>query len=148
MFKNPSLIAMIVLFFLGTFFLFFQHMPRGIIPSSTPSVSEGMLLDPNNVNGMALVYNGLPYTLNLKQQMQMIDFINHSNSFEGRFLPEKNLGFDSLSIYLFGDKEGLNLVPIVYFKNNLIFQIPKLKEGAFIEESEGKLKALISSLHD
>ena len=144
MLKN-STIALLALFLLAIGVIFFQNASRFLTGVSfTSPMSE---FNANDISGSQLVYKGTPYTLSLKQQMEVLDVINQAVPFEGRFQADKNVGFDKITFFSFG-KNNINLIPIIYIKNKLVFQIPGTQNEYLIEESEGKLRNLIINSYD
>ncbi len=83
-----------------------------------------LLLDPDDVRGMVVVHQGVPYTLNFRQQN---DIVKEINSFEEVSSEEKRdegkpLPFDRLIIYHFdtpndvvtGKKGGDNIIELTF----------------------------------
>ena len=104
----------------------------------------------NHVRGMAVKANQLLYTLNFKQQNQVIDILNRSVRVVGvkpgkRQRPE----IENIVIYQFDGKPDLVINPIAYVDKNLVFTVPEWEqEGYLMELSGGNLQNLLSTTFD
>jgi hypothetical protein len=104
----------------------------------------------NNVRGMAVVHNQLPYTLNFDQQNAIVDIINRSVRVVG-VKPGKRQkpDIEQLIVYQFDDQPDLVIEPIAYVDQNLVFSVPQWEtKGYFMELSDGGLYNLLSTTYD
>jgi hypothetical protein len=107
-------------------------------------------LQSNNVRGMAVTHNKIPYTLNFNQQNALIQIFNQSIKLveipsEKRTKP----AFDNIIIYQFNDKPDLVITPITYIGQDLIYTNPEWASKGYLKEvSEGRLKEIIENSYD
>lgn len=103
----------------------------------------------NQVRGIAVKHNQLLYTLNFRQQNDLIDLINRS-------LPTREMPNDTredtpiaqIVVYLFG-ADDLVLSPVAYINDNLVYSTPQWNpNGYFMDLSNGTLKNLLSQTYD
>jgi len=68
-----------------------------------------LLLDPDDVRGMVVVNQGVPYTLNFTQQNDLINFLNQMQEISepNGYSEGKNLPFDELIIYHFDTPDDI-----------------------------------------
>ncbi len=121
---------------------------RGAI-NFIPEGDKNLYVDPYSVNGIEVVYKGLPYTLNFEQQQDMVDAIN-------RLLPMGKLrgevlapaGFEKIVLYLF-DKKPIEMLPIDFHDNELAFKVKEWNpDGYLMDVSAGSMWRLVESSHD
>lgn len=107
-------------------------------------------LQNNDVRGMAIRHNQLLYTLNFNQQNELIQMINQSDKIIN--IPEGNRqkpDVESIIVYQFGGAKDLEITPLTYVNNNLVFSVPQWNpEGYLMDVSEGNLKRLLSQTYD
>lgn len=147
---------------------------RSIINSNTPVMMTGIvlvaifvlltmnavqfLLPPSEgrlslreIRGMAVEYNRTPYTLNLEQQMEVAAIVNAATptSFKHTVGENSPKSVQTIYVYQFNDRPTIEIVPIGYVNNNLVFTVPdwNLKDE-LVESSNGKLKELLSHSYD
>jgi hypothetical protein len=103
----------------------------------------------NDVEGMAIVHHGLPYTLNFKQQTQTIEYLNRALPVGKSDIGDgEPLNFSKLVIYRF-NKPALDAVLIGYENNNLIFSVPEWNPNGYIKDvSVGDFKNLLAQTYD
>ncbi len=112
--------------------------------------SVQIYLKHNHVRGISISHNRMLYNLNFKQQNTVIDILNLGIPIDeipqGQRQPPN---IDKLVIYLFQDKPHIELIPITYVNQNLIFSVPSwISNGYFMERSEGGLQELLSQAYD
>lgn len=116
--------------------------------SIVPEDRLSTLLPPNNVWGIEVVYQGVPYTLNFTEQQDMLELINRSLAI-GKLSakPTPLPGLDKISIYLFTGAQ-LDLWPVDFTEDNLYFHAPSLlKQGYLMDVSGGSFAELIQHVH-
>jgi hypothetical protein len=104
----------------------------------------------NQVRGIAVQHKELLYTLNFKQQNQVISILNQSVRVLG-LKPGKRQRPDvaKIIIYQFNEQPDLVITPLVYVDNNLVYSIPQWNpNGDLMEVSEGVLKELLPETYD
>jgi len=104
----------------------------------------------NNVRGMAVIHDKIPYTLNFSQQNEIIDIINRSVRVVG-VKPGKRQkpDIEKLIVYQFDGKPDLVIEPIAYVDQNLVFSVPEWQTNSYLMElSEGGLHHLLSKTYD
>lgn len=105
----------------------------------------------NDINGMEVYHKNVPYTLNLKQQVGVATYLNEAIPFE----PSADEGtktptaIEKIVIYRFGDLQPIDITPVYYHHDNLVFSSPEWKgTGLLMDNSNGKLKNLLSQTFD
>lgn len=144
--KNRTLVYLTSIVILGMLTLLALNMTSILTGKSTSQT----YLKHNHVRGMAVKANQLLYTLNFKQQNQVIDILNRSVRVVG-VKPGKRQkpDIENIVIYQFDGKPDLIVNPIAYVDKNLVFSVPEWeKEGYLMELSEGSLHNLLSSSYD
>lgn len=116
------------------------------------------LLPPNegrlslrDIRGMAIEHNRTLYTLNLEQQMELAAIVNAASptSFKNVSGENSPKNIQTIYVYRFNDMPTLEIVPIGYVDNNLVFTVPDWSlKGELVESSQGKLKELLSHSYD
>lgn len=104
----------------------------------------------NHVRGMAVSHNQMLYTLNFKQQNDVIEILNHAVRVVG-VKPGKRQrpSIDKLIVYQFNDLPDLVITPISYVDDNLVFSAPAWSQDSFLMEmSNGRLHQLLSQTYD
>lgn len=143
---NRTLIYLTGLVFLGMIILFALNMTS--ILTGTPE--NQTYLKYNNVRGIAVSYHHLLYTLNFKQQNKVIDILNRAVHVIG-LKPGKRQKptIDNIVIYQFDDQPNLDIIPVAYIDNNLVFSVPQWdSKNYFMEISNGDLQRLLSQTYD
>lgn len=114
----------------------------------SPSAYEKSTFPINDVRGSAIVHKGLSYTLNFDQQKILVDFVLKAVQVKKSDYTPTKLNFDKFIIYRFKDRE-VEILPITYNENNLVFSVPSLNsETYYMELSGGQLKTMIPSSFD
>lgn len=104
----------------------------------------------NDVRGMAVVHQGIPYTLNFEQQNEVVEILNRSIPVDSNYLTNTNTQpeFEKIVIYRF-HKPDLELKSIAYVDGNYLFSAPEWQKTGYLREvTKGKLKALLSQTYD
>lgn len=101
-------------------------------------------LNKAEVKGMAVDKNSKIYTLNQKQQNDALNFINRMRPVDKNDYPTKGtFEFTKLIVYRF-DKPDVNLVPMAFQDQNLVFDVPALGSGSYmLDMSAGAFYDLI-----
>jgi hypothetical protein len=111
--------------------------------------SSQTYLKHNDVRGIAVKHHDLLYTLNFRQQNDVIDFFNRSVQI--REMPTGNrieIPIQQIIIYLFNATDVV-LTPIAYLDNNLLYSAPQWNaDGYLLDLSDGALKDLLSQTYD
>lgn len=144
--SNRTVFYLAILMFVSIGLLFLNNM-KHILEYSRPSID--VFLKHNSVRGIAVEHNKLLYTLNFKQQNQVIDIINRSLKIVELPPIEEKASIDKIIIYQFNDAPDINIEPIGYKDNDLIYSAPQLfATGYLMEISEGELKEILSQTYD
>lgn len=105
----------------------------------------------NDVRGTAISHKKTLYTLNFDQQNALIDILNTSVPIAKSSTQAASTGlldFDKIIFYQF-EKSDIELTPIAYVDNNLVFSVPEWNPNGFLKEnSNGALKKLLSQTFD
>lgn len=103
----------------------------------------------NDVRGIAVRHEGLLYTLNFRQQNDVIDLLNRSVLL--RELPtgqREDSPIEQIIIYRFGSND-LVLTPIAYINNHLVYSTSLENPPPYLMDlSSGTLKNLLSQTYD
>lgn len=126
--KTYRLSLIILVIFFATGFIFMSYSGK----------NENYSI--KSIQGSALVYNGIPFTLNLKQQSYLLDALNGakilSAANQSTHLPYQEVIFFSY------DGESQKLKVIGYLNDQIIFQ----KDTIFLQEqSAGKLLSILQT---
>lgn len=137
-------IAMTAVVVVGIFILLTMNFIQFIMPSSHGRLALG------DINGMAIEHNRTLYTLNLAQQMEVAAILNAASptSFKTTSGQESPKNIQTIFIYGFGTTPTIEIVPLSYVNNNLVFAVPDWDNSEFIESSNGKLKELLANSYD
>lgn len=103
----------------------------------------------NEIRGMEIYHEEVPYTLNLNQQVNVAKYLNTAT----RFQPEKELkspsNVEKILIYRFDNQEPLEITPVYYENSQLVFSAPSLSSrGLFMDNSKGKLQQILANAYD
>lgn len=104
----------------------------------------------NDVRGMAVVYQGIPYTLNFAQQNEVIETLNRSIPVGPGYLTSTHTQpeFEKIVIYRF-HKPDLELKSIAYVDGNYLFSAPEWQKTGYLRDvTKGKLETLLSQAYD
>lgn len=102
------------------------------------------------ISGVAIEYKGQLYTLNFEQQNQFLSAINRSLPTTREFLTHSTQKpiFSKLVIYRF-QGVPVEILPVAFFEENLVFSIPALKpQDLRVETSEGELHKMLLKTFD
>lgn len=144
--QTSTVIAMTAVVVLGIVTLLFLNFK----PMAPVHVGTASHLPGNDVRGMAVFHNGIPYTLNFEQQKLANDVINRAVEVKKSDYPkaEAPFSFDKLVIYRFNAPD-VEIFPISYSDRNLVFSVPSLsQEKYFLELSGGEFKNMINASFD
>lgn len=120
-----------------------------LIPFFSTSQKK-VLISLNDTNGMAVVHNGTPYTLNFEQQNSAMEYINRAvfvkkSDYANR---KKNFEVEKITVYRF-KKPEVDIFPIDLADKNLIFSAPAWsQEYYFMDLSAGGFQRLLISSFD
>jgi hypothetical protein len=113
------------------------------------TANPAKFIEQDHVRGMALIHDGLPYTLNFDQQKKSIDILNRAIPV-GTYHPtaaDPAIDFTSLEIYPF-EGETIHIKPVAWVEKNLIFSAPIWSVGTMQEVSEGELLGILDNAYD
>lgn|GEM_PF-1572896 len=119
-----------------------------VVPLFWKPTSEEYIAQ-DHVEGMALVVNRLPYTLNFDQQKNVIDILNRALPvLDYRSTPQDPpLFFESIVIYRF-DQKPITVKPLAWVNENLVFSVPEWSEGYLMEVSKRELYEILNNAYD
>lgn len=125
-----------LIFLLRVFTSFSSSAPEPFLPAT-------------GVRGMAIFYQGLPYTLNWEQQGQCLQSLNRSLPIAKSPAPETQpFNVEALTVYLFNQPD-LVLHIVGQRNGNLLFSAPSWsRDQLLLDVSDGGLLRLLSSCHD
>lgn len=119
-----------------------------------PSLSSLPLKDTplfpfEEVQGVAVVHKGLPYTLNFEQMQIAKSAILRAASIKmNDYRSRKTFDFEKIIFYRF-NKPEVQVFPIQWDENNLVFSIPSLSTSDFfLELSSGDLQNMLQTSFD
>lgn len=104
----------------------------------------------NNVRGMAVGHNQMLYTLNFKQQNDVIDILNRSVRVLG-VKPGKRQkpNIEKIVVYQFDNQPDIVITPIAYVDGNLVYSVPQWdQDGYLMELSDGDMQKLLMQTYD
>lgn len=141
--NNNTIIGMTALVVIGILVLMVLH----ILPISSDNNQK--MLRNGETRGMAVVHDGLPFTLNFEQQQTAIDALNSSVYVKKEGYPAKDtLNIQKIVVYRFNAPD-LELTPIQFVEDNLVYDAPALNsEYYFLELSGGDLKKMLTNAFD
>jgi hypothetical protein len=143
---NKTLVYLTFLVLIGIGILFALNMTSLL----TGQPDNQNYLQYNKVRGIAVSHNKLLYTLNFKQQKDVIDILNRAVRVVG-VKPGKRQkpNIDKIIIYQFKEKSDVTITPIAYVNKNLVFSAPGWDEETYLMEiSDGRLFQLLSQTFD
>lgn len=97
-------------------------------------------LSPYELRGMSVEQENISYTLNFKQQNQVLEILNNGTYMEKALVFQDNKSFDGVTLYLFDGKPNIHLKTIGEMDDNVIFQ---KDSGYLFEHSDGKLEEIL-----
>jgi hypothetical protein len=145
--SNRTLVFLTTLVILGMLVLLSLNLTN-ILVDQAPNQTY---LKYNNVRGMEVFHNQMPYTLNFKQQNSIIDILNLAVPINEIPQGKRQIpNFGKLVIYQFQEGPEIVLTPITYDANkNLIFSAPTWVSDGYLKEiSEGEFQKLLSQTYD
>ncbi len=102
-----------------------------------------------DVRGMAIKYKDQLYTLNFDQQKRSIDIFNRALPVGD--LPSKSydpkLDFQQIIIYRFNNQPSIDITPIRWVENNLLFKAPDWSNSYLIEVSQDELHNMLQDAY-
>lgn len=104
----------------------------------------------NKVRGIAVEHKEKLYTLNFKQQNDLIYILNNSIHVLG-VKPDKREKpqISKIIVYQFEGKPDLLITPVAYINQNLVYSAPSWSaDGYLMEVSEGELQRLLAQTFD
>ncbi|MBS4163969.1 Uncharacterized protein PRO82_001278 [Candidatus Protochlamydia amoebophila] len=143
---NKTLVYLTFLVLIGMAILFALNMTS--LLSGQPD--NQTYLKYNQVKGIAVSHNKKLYTLNFKQQNDLIEILNRAVRVVG-VKPGKRQrpNIDQIIIYQFKDQPDIVITPIAYVDNNLVFSVPSWNKDTYLMDiSDGRLLQLISQTFD
>jgi hypothetical protein len=144
--SNRTLLYSTIVVIAGMLILFGLNV-SSILTGRPPNETH---LHYNQVRGMAVGYNQLLYTLNFKQQNEVIEILNRSIPVKG-INPGRNqpTNVEKIVVYQFDNQPDIIINPIAYVDKNLVFSVPQWStDGYFREVSAGRLQQLLPQTYD
>lgn len=117
-----------------------------ILQKSSPTATY---LQYDQIRGMDIKYRDSFYTLNFKQQNDIVDIFNQAVRVVG-LKPNKRQkpDIEKIVIYRFGLPD-LIVTPVAYVENNLVYSTPEWNEESYLMEmSDGYLRQIITQSYD
>ena len=143
--KTSTILTMTALVLVSVFTLLVLNLaPKG------PPVTSNAIIPGTDIRGMAVMHKGLSYTLNFDEQRLATEAIARAVEVKKVDYPtvDTNFNFDKLVVYRFNAPD-VELLPIHYRENNLVFSVPTLNASAYyLELSGGELKQMINASFD
>lgn len=105
-------------------------------------------INPNWIRGSALLIGEKPYTLNLDQQMELINILNESDLFatSASLTP---VSWPKITLYRFSGQSDIGVAVLGQSEGKAIFKAdPGYADQPLMEKSPGSLKKLIDSSRD
>jgi len=112
---------------------------------SNSGVIGSLTLDPKEVRGVAVEKEGKIFTLNLKQQTEVLGYINSLLPVDKKDYvnAQQKFNFSRLIVYRF-DKPDAILIPIALQNKGIVFDVPLLNSSSYMfDPSGGKMQALL-----
>lgn len=123
---------------------------RFVTPATTATTAPNDYVKISDIRGMSIEHKGIPYTLNFDQQNHVVSFLNDAipvskTNFQNI---HETLPFSKLVIYTFNGPD-IEVNPIGYWENNLVFFAPAWNQSSYlIEISGGQLKDTLAQSYD
>lgn len=141
-----TITALIVLFFVATGVLFFLNfMEIYAVKADEKYIAF------NDIRGMAIFHSDKPYTLNFEQQTESVRYLNEAKTVDKMEISPNTspLNISRIVIYRFGKQMDIDITPIAYLNDELVFSAPLWEKEKYLKEnSRGKLKKLLSQTYD
>jgi len=106
----------------------------------------------NEIRGMEVIHRGKPYTLNFAQQTSISRYLNESTNFDEQkqiLDSKKKYPIEKIVIFKFNGLEPIEITPVDFYEDNLIFSAPLWHDqGYLIENSGGNLRKILSLTYD
>lgn len=105
---------------------------------------------PLMVRSISVVQKGVPYTMNAEQQKIAANAIQRAEEVKKSDYPEVKgpFNFEKIIVQRFNSGD-LEILPIQYKENELVFSAPSLsKDVYYIELSGGALQKVLNSIHE
>jgi hypothetical protein len=102
------------------------------------------------IKSVSVVSKGVPYPLNNQQVKVLTDALQHAEKVNKADYPAVKgpFSFDKIVIARFNASD-LDLIPIQYKEQNLVFSAPDLStDNYYIELSGGALQTMLNAAHD
>lgn len=142
--RSMLYLSLILLLCLGVLFLV---NVKNIVQVS--SATPDAYFHHNDIKGIAVEYKQRLYTLNFKQQNDVIDILNRAIPIEKIIHIDKKPDFSRLIVYTFDKRQEIEFTPLAFNNDDLIFYAPKLiPKGYLMEVSAGELHELLANAHD
>mgnify|MGYP001190494319 CR=1 FL=1 len=143
--KTKPLLIMIILAVILSTLMVVQHF------ISYMTVEEKFVerrIEPNQVRGSWAVSNDKPYTLNLDQQLSLIQVINEAEPLTESGTKPLKLPISKLVIALFSKNSEIEILSIGLQNNKMVLRINGLEtsDNLLIEKQAGSLKKLIDTI--
>jgi hypothetical protein len=101
----------------------------------------------NEIRGIAVQHEQLLYTLNFKQENELVDLFNQT-TFSTVEQKQQEVPFPKIIVYRFHQPE-IEIGVGKLANDQLIFTAPTLKaDGVFLDRSQGRLNELLSETYD
>lgn len=113
------------------------------------SADTSRFIHQDQIAGMAVIHDGLPYTFNFDEQKRTIDILNRAIPLAD-YAPvsdESPLEFTAFEIYRF-DKDPLVIQPLGWVSQNLVFRAKEWSDSPLKEVSHGELFDIVNSAYD
>lgn len=107
-------------------------------------------IPPLMVRSISVIQKGVPYTLNAEQQRTVGNAIQRAEEVKKSDYPTVKgpFNFDRIVIQRFNSGD-LEILPIQFKENELVFSAPALSQDAYyIELSGGALQKVVNSIHE
>ena len=143
--KIKPLFLMIGLAVILSGFIVVQHFTSFLIAEKEQIERR---IDPNWVQGSAVMGKEKLYTLNFSQQNELLRIINDSELFAST-IAEMKPPINTITIYRFPKEPEIKIIAKGLVNNKIVYQAEAIsKDTLFIEKEGGSLKKLINSSTD
>lgn len=142
---NKSLTYMTTIVVIGALII----LGLNVIPYLTFSPSE-KYLSYNDVRGMAIEHNRKLYTLNFKQQNELVGIFNNAQPIDKSAVASNNQKPDFTKIFIYRfNQPDIEITPSAYQNGHLIFSASDWNpNGYLIDASKDSVKALTDQAYD
>lgn len=147
MMKNSTLVSLTIVVVIGIFILLFLNFFPKIHFSGAPPPSSSIPIE--GVRGSSVVHDGVPFTLSYEEQQLAVQTIARAVKVKKTDSPPPPpFTFDKMIFYLFNGPD-LEIIPVQFINQSLIFSIPQLDPKMyFMELSGGQLLQMINHSFD